>query len=350
MINFTNFFSKIKIPFFTNFEVYFDLGTTETKIAIKDKGIILREPTYIAYNNKTQQYLFFGKEASEIIGKTPDFIKIIQPIKNGVIVDFDGTVALIKEYLKRSVYLYFDNQIIKPALTGIAVVPSISTEIEQKAAKEALFKAGVNDVFLIEKSLATTAGCGLNIFSHKPSLIVDLGGGLIEIAIIGGGGIIAQRTLKNAGEQMNKLIFNYLYLKYGIILGEVTCEELKTKLLNFTNEEKIMIVRGKSLESGLPKSVKVKTSDIKEALINNFNQIIDNIKELLEISPPEIVDEVNNQGIYLTGGMSKIKGLNNFFNQQLKIDVIQEEANYYATIRGIIALSRDKEKLSKIII
>lgn len=350
MINFTNFFSKIKIPFFSNFEVYFDLGTNETKIAIKDKGIILRESTCLAYNNKTNEYLFFGKEASEIIGKTPDFIKIIKPIRNGVIVDFDGEVALIKEYLKRSVYLYFNNQIIKPTLTGIAIIPSISTEIEQKALKEALFKAGINDVFLIEKSLATATGCGLNIFSHKPSLIVDLGAGLIEMSIIGGGGIIAQKTLKNAGEQMNKIIFNYLYLKYGIIFGEATCEELKKELLNFTNEEKILTVRGKSLESGLPKSIKVKTSDIKEALINNFNQIIDNIKELLEISPPEVVDEINNQGIYLTGGMSKIKGLGNFFNQQLKIDIIQEDANYYATIRGIIALAQDKEKLSKIII
>lgn len=350
MINFTNFLSKIKIPFFINFETYFDLGTTETKIAIKDKGIILREPTYVAFNTKSNDYIFFGKEASEIIGKTPEFIKIIQPIKNGVIFDFDAEVALIKEYLKKSVFLYFKNNIIKPNILAITTIPSIATEIEQKAQKEALNKAGITDVFLIEKSLATATGCGLNIFSNKPAMIIDLGGGLIEIAIIGGGGIIAQRTLKNAGEQMNKLIFNYLYLKYGIILGEATCEYLKKELLNFNNQEISVVVKGKSLESGLPKSIKVKTSDIKEALINNFNQIIDNVKELLEISPPEIVDEINNQGIYLAGGMSKIKGLDDFFNKELKIDIIKKDENINATIKGIIILSKNKEKLSKIVI
>ncbi|MCX7956054.1 MAG: rod shape-determining protein [Patescibacteria group bacterium] len=350
MFNFTNFFSKIKIPFFTNFEVYFDFGTTETKIAIKDKGIILRETTIIAKNNRTNEYIFFGKEASEIIGKNPEFIKIIKPINHGVIVDFDSQVSLIKRYLEQSVYIYFNNQIIKPALTGISVIPYIATEIEQKALKEALYKNGINKVFLIEKALATASGCGINIFSHKPSLIVDIGGGLIEIAIVGSGGIIAQKTLKNAGESMNKTIFNYIYLKYGVILGELTCEQLKKNLLNFNNEEKIITVKGKSLESGLPKSIKVKSSEIKEALINNFNQIIDNIKELLEISPPEIIDEINNQGIYLTGGMSKISGLGDFFKNQLKIDIIQEDINQYATIRGIISLSKNKDKLAKIII
>lgn len=350
MFNFTNLLSKIKLPFFTNFEVYLDLGTTETKIAIKDKGIILREPTILAYNNRSSDYIFFGKDAKEIIGKTPGFIKISKPVKDGVIVDFDSSVALIKKYLQQSVYLYFSNQILKPTLTAIATIPSIATEIEQKALIEALYKAGFNEVFLIEKSLATAAGCGINIFSNKPTLIVDMGGGLIEIAIIGSGGIINEKTLKNAGENMNKLIYNYIYLKYGVILGETTCEELKTSLLNFNGEEKFLVVRGKSLESGLPKSIKIKSSEIKEALLNSFNQITDNIKEILENSPPEIVNEINNQGIFLAGGITKIKGIKNFFSQELKIETIQEDMNYYATIRGIIILSRNKEKLEKIII
>lgn len=350
MYNFTNFFSKFKIPFFTNFEVYFDLGTTETKIAIKDKGIILRKPTILAFNNRSGDYIFFGTEAKEIIGKTPDFIKIIKPISNGVIVDFDSTVALIKKYLDQSVNLYFNNQIIKPALTGIATVPSIATEIEQKAVTESLLKAGLTQIFLIEKSLATAAGAGINIFSHQPALIVDMGSGLIEVAIVGSGGIISEKTLKNGGENMNKLIYNYIYLKYGVVLGEGTCEELKINLLNFTEEEKILTVRGKSLESGLPKSIKVKSSEIKEALLNSFNQIVDAVKEIMENAAPEIVDEVNKQGIYLTGGMARIKGLNNFFNQELKINIIQEEINYYATIRGIMILAKNKEKLEKIII
>lgn len=349
MDNFTNFLTKIKLPFLSSFEVYFDLGTVETKIAIKDKGVILREPTFLAYNSRASEYIFFGNEAKSIIGKTPDFIKIVQPMVAGVISDFDAQVALIKKYLERSAYLYFRSQLIKPSLTGFAVVPSIATEIEQKAVEESLYKAGVSQVFLIEKSLATATGCNINIFSHQPNLVVDLGGGLIEIAIVGSGGIIAQKILKNAGENMNKLIYNYVYLKYGVILGEATCEELKTSLLSFDKEEKVIAIRGKSLETGLPKSVRIKSSDIREALLNNFHQIVDGIKELIESSAPEIIDEIIGRGIYLTGGLSRIKGIENFFQQEIKIDVIKEESYLYATINGLMKLAKNKEEVSKVI-
>jgi len=350
MNNFTSWLAKIKLPFFSSFEIYFDLGTSLTKIAIKDKGIILREPTFLGYNSRINQYLFFGTEAKSIIGKTPDFIKIVRPVVGGVISDFDAEVILIKKYLEKSVYLYFSNKIIKPIMVGVAVIPSIATEIEQKAVEEALYKNGLSQVFLIEKPLATAAGCNLNIFSHQPNLIADLGGGLIELSIVGSGGIISQKTLKNAGDNMNKLIYNYVYLKYGVILGETTCEELKTDLLNFENTEKTITIRGKSLETGLPKSVRIKSSDIKEALLTNFNLIIDGIKELIESSPPEIVNEVMKQGVILTGGLSQIKGLDKFFEQEIKINVLTSENYQYATINGLIKLARNKEELSKLII
>lgn len=350
MFNFTDWFSKIKLPFISNFEIYFDFGTSVTKIAIKDKGVILREPSCLGFNTKTNEFLFFGQEAKSIIGKTPDFIKIIRPVVAGVISDFDAQVALVRKYLERSAYLYFSSQMIKPIMTAIAIVPSIATEIEQKAVEETLYKTGLSRIFLIEKALATATGCNLNIFSHQPSLIADLGGGLIELSIIGSGGIIAQKTLKNAGDNMNKLIYNYIYLKYGLILGETTCEDLKINLLNFDGVEKNTIIRGKSLETGLPKSVRIKSSDIKEALLTNFNLIIDSVKELIESSPPEIVDEVMNQGIILTGGLSNIKGLDRFFEQEFKINVLSNEDYQYATINGLVKLAQHKEDLSKLII
>ncbi len=349
LVNYKDFFKKFKLPIFNNFEVYFDFGTSETKIAIKDKGIILREPTIIGFNEKINDYIFFGNEAKSIIGKTPDYIKIIKPIINGVISDFDGQTAMVKKYLEQSVYLYFKNSFLKPLINGFAVIPSIATEIEQKALEEVLYKNNINEVFLIEKAIATAAGCGINIFSHKPNLIIDLGGGLIEISIVGSGGIIAQKTLKNAGEAMNKQIYNYLYLKYGILLGETTCENLKINLLNFTENEKIIPIRGKSLETGLPKTVKIKTGDIKEALLNTFHQIIDTIKEIIESIAPEIVDEITNNGIILTGGLSKIDGIDIFFSKELKIDV-QKNSDFLSTINGIIKLTKDKEALSKLII
>lgn len=350
MFNFTDLLTKIKLPFFSNLELYFDLGTSVTKIAIKDKGMILREPSYLGLNTRINEYLFFGNEAKSIIGKTPDFIKIIKPINSGVISDFDAEVSLIKKFLERSAFLYSSNSPIKPIMLGISTIPSIATEIEQKAVEEALYKNGLSQVFLIEKPLATAAGCNINIFSHKPNFIVDLGGGLIELSIIGSGGIITQKTIKNAGDNMNKLIYNYVYLKYGVILGEITCENLKINLLNFENEEKTTTIRGKSLETGLPKSVRIKSSDIKEALLTNFNQIIDSIKELIESAPPEIVDEIMENGLFLTGGLSRIKGLNKFFEQETKIRVFSNENFYFATINGLVKLSKHKDELSKIMI
>ena len=350
MINLIEKLRKIKLPFISNFEVYFDLGTTITKIAIRDKGLILREASFLGYNSRMKENLFFGDEAKSILGKTPDFIKIIRPVVSGVISDFDAEVALLKRFLERSAYLYFNNNFIKPSLRGIAIVPTIATEIEQKAVDEALLKAGLSQVYLIEKPLATAAGCGLNIFSHHPNLIADLGGGLIELSIVGSGGIISQKTLKNAGDHMNRVVYNYIYLKYGIILGETSCEELKISLLNFNNEEKVATIRGKSLETGLPKTVRVKSSDIKEALLTNFNQIIDSIKELFESSAPEIVDEVLKGGIILTGGMSKIPGLDKFIANEIKIDVSANPENEFATINGLMKLARREDELAKLII
>ena len=350
MLNLTDIFKKIKLPFFSNFEIYFDLGTSTTKIAIKHKGVILREPTFLGYNSRAKEYSFTGTEAKTILGKTPDFIQIIRPIVNGVISDFDAEVFLLQKFLERSVYLYSGNKILKPMMTGIVTVPAVATEIEQKAVKEALLKIGMSQVFLVEKPLATAAGSGLNIFSHEPTLIADLGGGLIELTIVGSSGILSQKTFKNAGDQMNKIIFNYVYLKYGIILGEATCEDLKIELLNFNNTEKTIVIRGKSLENGLPKSAKIKNSDINEALLSIFNQIIDGIKELIETSAPEVVDEVMRKGVILTGGLSRIVGIDKFFERELKIEVYCHEKHEYTTVNGLMKLTEDEQSFAKIIV
>lgn len=350
MLNLTKLFKKIKLPFFSNFEVYFDLGTSITKIAIKDKGIILREPTFLGYNSRIKDYSFTGSEAKTILGKTPEFIKVIRPMVNGVISDFDAEVYLLRKFLERSVYLYSSHQLIKPMMTGIATVPSTATEIEQKAVKEALIKIGMSQVFLVEKPMATATGIGLNIFTHEPTLVADLGGGLIELTVVGSGGILSQKTFKNAGDQMNKVIYNYVYLKYGILLGETTCEQLKINLLNFTDLEKSTVVRGKSLESGLPKSLKIKSSDINEALLTSFNQIIDGIKELIESSPPEVVDEVMKKGVVLTGGLSRIEGIDNYFENELKISVYCSDKYEYSTINGLLKLTTSEETFGRILI
>ncbi len=340
---------NLQLPFLTNFKVYFDLGTSITRIAIKDKGVVLREPSFLAYNSEIKDYIFFGNEAKNIMGKTPEFLKIQRPIVSGIVSDFDAEVALVKRFIEKSVTPYTSrNFLVKPPLEALAVFPVVATEIEQKAVEEVVLKAQCSGVTLIKKPLATAAGCGVNIFSHKPSLILDMGGGLIEISIISGGGIVTNKTLKNAGEHMDKLIANYIYLKHGVILGEATCEKLKVECFNFTGEEKITLVRGKSLENGLPKSVKVKTSDIREALFNNFMQIADAVKELIEVSPPEVVDEIYDTGIYLAGKLASIEGLDGFFKEEIKIEVNKTPHYTDAAIYGLTLLDKEKAALSQI--
>ncbi len=348
----SNFIEKLKnfqVPFFSRLQLYLDFGTTNTRIAIKEKGIVLKEPTAIGLNKKTREYIFFGREAKEIIGKVPEFIDIQQPIVNGIISEFDAEVALIRNFISRSVAPYLSQYpFLKPNLDAAVAVPYVATEIEEKAIEEVLVKVGVSKIHLFAKPIATAIGCGFNVFAHKPVFIVDMGGGLIEMSIISGGGIVSQKTLRNAGEHMNKLIYNYIYLKHGVILGEATCEGLKINLLTFADGEKTMIVRGKSLETGLPKSVKIKTSDIKEALLTNFNQIVDAIKEIIELAPPEVVDEVFEQGIIFTGGLSNIPNIDSFFSNELKMKVSLAENMENSTIIGLMKIGRRKEMVERL--
>ncbi|MGB5034764.1 MAG: rod shape-determining protein, partial [Microgenomates group bacterium] len=227
-------------------------------------------------------------------------------------------------------------------------VPSTATEIEQKAVEEVLQKCGASEVSIYEKAVVTGIGCGFNIFVHQPICIIDMGGGLIEISILSGGGVVLQKTLKTAGEHMNKIIYNYLYLKHGIMIGENSCEDLKIELSNFGSEDKTMLVRGKSLETGLPKSVKVRSSDVKEALLTSFNHIMDSMKEVVELAPPEIVDELYKNGVILTGGLAQIAGLDEFFSAELNLPVKVSEQKQHATINGILKVSRRSEQVHKL--
>lgn len=341
--------SQMKVPFLSYEQLYLDLGTSFTRIAMKDKGVVLREPTVLGFNKRTREYIFFGKEAQNVIGKVPEFIEIQKPVISGVITEFDAEVALLHEFLQKALSPYMNKySLSKPSLRAAVTVPTVTTEIEKRAVKEMLYKNGFVKVLLFEKPMVTAIGCGHNVFLHEPCCIVDLGGGLVEIAIISGGGVVAQKTLKTAGDHMNKQLYNYLYLKHGIILGEITLENLKTNLLNFTNEDKSTQIRGKSLESGLPKSAKVKSADVREALLTSFNQILDAIKEIIEQSPPEVVDTLYANGIILTGGIANASGIAEYFSKELGIQVRQSENRETSTIQGLLRLGRRKEYFERL--
>ncbi len=341
---------EIKLPFLHSIRLFIDSGTSYMRIAIKEKGTVFKEPTYLAYNMQTKDYIFFGSEAKHIFGKTPPFIKIVRPMINGIVSDFDAQVAISTYSIQKSISPYVQQlAILKPSISALTVYPLNATEIEQKAVEEVVLKAGCSQVFLVEKPLATAAGCGFDIFSHKPTLIIDMGGGLIEISIISGGGIVGNKSLRTAGEYMDKQIANYIYLKHGLLLGEATCEKLKKETFRFDGEEKVQLVRGKSLENGLPKSVKVTSNELKESLINTFNLIVDATKELIELSPPEIVDGIYESGITLTGQLASIHGVEDFFHTELKIPVTRAQNFADATINGLITLEKSNHLLKKVL-
>lgn len=321
-----------------------------TRLAIKGKGIIIQEPTILGYNQQTKEYLFFGRKAKEIIGKTPSFIKIIKPIHQAVISDFDSTLVFLDNLFKEQLYPYVKKNFFFKSFSVIySGITSKATEVEKKALEELLVKLGFRQVLIIDKAVALASFIKDDILVHTPVLIVDLGGGLIEITVVSGGGVMIHRVLKTGGEFFLQKISHYLYLKYGVIIGENTSEQLLINLLNFVKEEKIQVVRGKSLETGLPKSVRVKSSDIKEALTPLFNTVIDTIKELIEYSPPEAVDEIYKNGIFLAGGLANIQGIDNFFSESLKITVVVLDKPETALIRGLSKLSNQPSIVKKIV-
>jgi len=353
-MKFSQFASRISSyssRLFGEAQIVFDYGTCNCRIGICNKGVVLREPSFVGQNTKNGEYFFFGTEAKEIYGKAPNAITVIQPIQNSIISDFDSGVALAKHFISKSVYPFFSkNKLIKTRLLAMSSVPASASEVEQKALSELLIKAEVSSVKLIEKPLATAAGANLSIFTKNPVFTIDIGGGQVEMAVIVMGGIVVYKLLKTAGLHMDKMLSNYLHLKNGIIIGDQTAEQLKIGLFSFDDSDKHQTIRGKSLENGLPKSMRVRSLDVREALIGAVNHIVDTAKELLETVPPEIIEGIVKSGIVLTGGGAQIKSIDRYISQELKIPVYIAENPQDCTINGLLALCQDKTHTDRLFI
>lgn len=336
--------------FTTGTRVALDIGTSATRIGIDQKGIVLREATYVGHNQRTGEALFLGEEAKNIFGKAPEYIKIIKPFENSIISDFDASVSLIHALLKKSVFPYTHTSLIRRALIGYAPVPTSSTEVEQKALQEALIKAGFHKAYLVDRPVVTAIGAGYDVFSSKPVFIVDMGAGSVEMAIILMGGIVHSRVLKIGGDHMDKLIYNYLHLKYGLIIGDLTAEQLKIELYALDDAKAFKAIRGKSLENGLPKSVRVTTADIREALSVPLNRIIDSMKELIETAPPEIIDGLIRSGAVLTGGLAQVPGIDQHIMKEVKMPVVVAKEPLDATVRGIMTLFDQEDRLKRVVL
>ena len=300
-----------------------DLGTANTLVYIKGQGIVLREPSVVAIRDDSKDVLAVGEEAKRMIGRTPGNIKAIRPMKDGVIADFDITQSMLTYFIQKSAA----KKGVVSARIAICV-PYGVTEVEKKAIEEAAQQAGAKEVFLIEEPMAAAIGAGLRVEEPEGNMVVDIGGGTTEIAVISLGGIVTSCSLRVAGDALDTAIIQYIKRKYSLMIGERTAEEIKMSIGNAMvsdDMEKDFEIRGRDLVSGLPKTLKIHAEEITEALKEPVKKIVDVVKVTLERTPPELAADILDRGIMLTGGGALLHNLDKLLSQETGMPVIIAE-------------------------
>jgi len=330
-------------------DIGIDLGTANTFILVKGKGIVVREPSVVARNKKTKEILAIGQKAKKMVGKTPLMIETVKPLQDGVIADFDATVSMLKFFFEQlSSGGQLLNKIIRPRV--VIGIPSGVTEVEQKAVQDAALSAGARRAYLIEEPMAAAIGLGLPIDQPQGTLIVDVGGGTTEIALISLGGIVIDRCLRVAGDEMDEALVNFIKLKYSLLLGQASAEEIKIQLGSAQApevKEKQLVIRGRDLETGLPKSIKISAQEVREAIAPVIHQIIEQIAEVIEEAPPELTTDIVSKGIILCGGCSLLQGLDKLISEETKIPAWTAEEPQTCVVRGCGKLLENKDLLNR---
>lgn len=310
-----------------------DLGTANTIVYMKGKGVILNEPSVIALNRDNGEIICVGIEAKKMIGKTPANIFAIRPLKEGVIADYNVAVAMLKYYINAAVGNFV---ILKPVV--VIGVPTGATEVEKSALREAALDAGASKAFLIEEAMATAIGAGLDVEEPSGNMIVDIGGGTTEIAVISLGNIVLSKSLRVAGDQMDQEIMDYIKTRYNIVIGEKTAERIKMEIGNVydsdENNKLSMEIVGLDVLSGLPKTIQVSGYEVRQAIKNSVGKIIENIKSAIEETPPELLYDIVNKGIFLAGGGAMIKGMKELIEKETFIRVIVADDPITCVARG----------------
>ena len=364
-----------------SYDLGIDLGTANILVHVKGKGIAIREPSIVTRHNKTKKIIAVGTEAKKMLGKTPATISAIKPLEHGVISDFDAATYMFQYYIRKlhEVGTPF-YQLVRPR---IAVgIPSGITEVERRAVWEAALQAGARECFLVEEPMAAAIGAGISVFEPTGIMIVDIGGGTTEVAVISLGGIVVNRSLKIAGNEMDAAIMHYIRLRHGLLIGEKTAEEIKIKIgsaykqnkklkikdkksetaedgmlekqdlteveIEKEGREKIAIIRGRDIETGLPKSLRISEIEIREAIGPIVGQIVDGVMEVIEETPPELISDVLEHGIILTGGGALLPGIEELIIERTKIPVTLAEDPLTTVVRGTAKLLEDTALLSQV--
>lgn len=329
-----------------SYDLGIDLGTANTLILVKGKGVVIREPSVVARRRKAKDVLAVGSKAKEMLGKNPDGIEVIKPLMDGVISDFDATVSMLKYYfLEIHQHVGLLPKLARPkVLVGI---PSGVTEVEKRAVQDACLSAGARVAMLIEEPMAAAIGSGVDVSKPDGQLIVDIGGGTTEIAVISLGGIVINRSLRIAGEEMNEAIIKSARLRHGLLLGETTAEDVKINIGSAMEmeKEKSFVVRGRDMEKGLPKSLKMKSAEVRECLTLVIQEIVGAISDTIEETPPELVADIMKHGIILAGGGSMIYGIDKVIAEATKMPVWVTDEPQDAVVKGCGNLFKDEKLL-----
>lgn len=327
-------------------DIGIDLGTANILMIIKGKGLVLQEPAVVAIDNKTEELLAVGHEAKEMLGRTPENIKAIRPMKDGVIADYTATGLMLKEMLKKVCKRYNTR---RPRV--VVGVPSGITEVEERAVEEAIMQAGAKAVYLIEEPMAAAIGAGINIAEPSGSMIVDIGGGTTEVAVISLGGIVVSSSLRVAGDQIDEDIINYIRKEENLAIGITTAEQIKIQigcampLMTDTPME----IRGRDLVTGLPRNITIKSTQILKAMSESIEKIVDIVKQTLEITPPELAADLAEKGIFLAGGGALIQNLDKLLSKEIKMPVYVAKSPLECVVRGTAKTLEDLENLKKIL-
>ncbi|MBR6902488.1 MAG: rod shape-determining protein [Clostridia bacterium] len=283
-----------------------DLGTANTLVCVKGKGIIMREPSVVAYDVRNDAVRAVGKEAKDMIGRTPGSIVAIRPLKDGVIADFDVTAAMLKRFVREALKGSLFSRV-----RMVLCIPSGVTEVESRAVYDAAKQAGATDIDLIEEPMAAAVGAGLPVWDAKGNMIVDIGGGTSEVAVISLGDIVTAQSIRVAGDDLDEAIVNYIRKNHGLLIGERTAEQIKIEIgsaKEYEGETSIEI-KGRNLVDGLPKNVTISSAEVRSAMADTIAQIIDVIRLTLEKTPPELAADIIDKGMTLTGGSALLRGL-----------------------------------------
>lgn len=332
-----------------SYDLGVDLGTANTVILVKGKGVVVREPTVVARKRKSKELLAVGGEAKKMLGKNPKEIEVIKPLADGVIADFDATRDMLSHYFQQiHQHVGLMPKLARPkVLMGI---PSGVTEVEKRAVQDAALSAGARKALLVEEPMAAAIGAGISVNKPDGQLLVDIGGGTTEIAVISLGGIVLNRSLRIAGEEMNQAIVKSARLKHGLLLGETTAEEAKIAIGSAVpfDKEKGHVVRGRDMEKGLPRSLKLRSAEVRETLAPVIQEVVGAISDTIEETPPELVADILQHGIVMAGGGSLLYGIDKVVAEATKMPVWITDNPQDAVVKGCGKLFNNEKLLETV--